>query len=194
MLDRDPLKFGRLFTDEDTKSALVGTIRRPRTERDRQVLTTVLHALQRGELVAYNGADAVSRDFWTDKTPQYIRRSTHFLCRRENVLALWPYPLPEPDTATAAPTPVLSAQAIEPEPRLAEPHKRRRGAAPGKLDRYRESDRALFDELKLMMRDRMMSSTAAANILADQGRVAGIGTEKSRAKRLAERFRRDHRN
>ncbi len=74
ILDRDPLKFGRLFTDEDTKSALVGTIRRPRTERDRQVLTTVLHALQCGELVTYNEADAVSRDFWTDKTPGYIQR------------------------------------------------------------------------------------------------------------------------
>jgi hypothetical protein len=92
ILDRDPLKFGRLFTDEDTKSALVGTIRRPRTERDRQVLTTVLHALQCGELVTYNEADAVSRDFWTDKTPGYIQDSTRFLLRREDVLALWPDP------------------------------------------------------------------------------------------------------
>jgi hypothetical protein len=106
------------------------------------------------------------------------------------------YPLlPMPDTtATASPTPESSVQAVEPEPPSPEPRKRRRGPAPGKLDRYGESDRALFDELKQMMRDQMMSSTAAANILADQGRVAGIGAKKSRAKRLAERYRSERRN
>jgi hypothetical protein len=49
----------------------------------------------------------------------------------------------------------------------------------------------LFDEIEQLMRDRMISSTAAAKILADQERVAGIGTANSRAKRLAERYRRE---
>jgi hypothetical protein len=52
-------------------------------------VTTVLHALQRGELVAYDGTDPVPLDFWTDKTPRYIRDSTRFLLRREDVLAIW---------------------------------------------------------------------------------------------------------
>ena len=105
MLDRDQVKFGRLFTDEDIKSALIGTIRRPRTERDRQMLTTVLHALQRGELVVYNGADAVSRDFWTDKTPGYIRR-LHSLPAPARRCA---GPLPDPRTQILrAPAPIRS--------------------------------------------------------------------------------------
>jgi hypothetical protein len=74
---------------------------------------------------------------------------------------------------------------------LESPAPKRRGPAPGKLDRYGASDRALFDELEQLMRDRMISSTAAAKILADQEKVAGIGTTTSCAKRLAERYRRE---
>jgi len=77
---------------------------------------------------------------------------------------------------------------------LGPPAPKRRGPAPGKLDRYGGSDRALFDEIERQMRDRMISSTAAAKILADQEGVAGVDTANSRAKRLAERYRRERRN
>jgi hypothetical protein len=92
VLDRDPAKFGRLYTEEDIKSALfrLNYTREARPERDPRVLTTVLHALQRGDLVAYDGTNSVRCDFWTDKTPRYIRGSADFLFRREDVLALWP--------------------------------------------------------------------------------------------------------
>jgi hypothetical protein len=92
VLDRDPAKFGRLCTDEDIKSALFSLNDTKGLEHDPQVLKTVLHALQRGDLVAYAGTDPVPRNFWTDKTRQYIRDATDFLFRREDVVALWPTP------------------------------------------------------------------------------------------------------
>jgi hypothetical protein len=68
--------------------------------------------------------------------------------------------------------------------------KPRRGPKPGTVDRYRDSDRALFPELEALMAERM-SLTAAASQLAGQGKVAGTGTPASRAKRLAHRYRRE---
>jgi hypothetical protein len=105
VLDRDPAKFGRLHTEEDLRSALgvVFYTRWPRPENDPQVLMTVLHALQRGDLVAYDGTNLIARDFWTDKTRQYMRGSTRFLFRREDVLVL----LPDPRTLISrAPPPI----------------------------------------------------------------------------------------
>ena len=65
----------------------------------------MLHPLQRGDLVVYDGTRAVPRDFWTDKNPHYIRASTRFLFRRKDVLALWPDPRRQ---VSWAPPPIAS--------------------------------------------------------------------------------------
>ena len=67
------------------------------------------------------------------------------------------------------------------------PHKRK-GPAPGKLDRFRESDRALYPDLERIMREQHISLTAAARQLADDSRVDGVGRSESRARRLARRY------
>jgi hypothetical protein len=113
VLDRDPAKFGRLYTKENITSALfrLNYTRGTRPEHDQQVLTTVVRALQRGDLVAYDGTNPVARDFWTDKTPQYIRDSTGFLFRREDVLALWPDPRTQISRAPPPITPLRGGAA-----------------------------------------------------------------------------------
>jgi hypothetical protein len=63
----------------------------------------------------------------------------------------------------------------------------RRGPAPGTLDRFGEADRALYRELKRIVRAGK-SVNAAATELAEAGKVKGSGTDASRAKRLATRF------
>ena len=65
---------------------------------------------------------------------------------------------------------------------------RRKGPAPGKLDRYGEADRALFPQLEQVMKDKRLSASAAARRLADDDKVAGTGTPLSRARRLTKRF------
>jgi hypothetical protein len=74
--------------------------------------------------------------------------------------------------------------------RLENRQKPRRGPEPGTVDRFGDSDRALFSELEALMAGEM-SRSAAALQLADQGKVAGTGTPESRAKRLADRYRRE---
>jgi hypothetical protein len=68
------------------------------------------------------------------------------------------------------------------------PLRRRKGPAPGTVDRYGASDRALYPKLKRLMRKQSMSATAAARQLADDGKVAGVGSPESRARRLATRY------
>jgi len=68
--------------------------------------------------------------------------------------------------------------------------KPRRGPEPGSVDRFGDSDRALFPELEALMAAGR-SLTAAASQLASQDKVAGIGIPASRAKRLADRYRRE---
>jgi hypothetical protein len=48
-------------------------------------------------------------------------------------------------------------------PAVATPSKRRRGPEPGSVDRFGESDRALFPELKRIMRDHRMSDRGSRN-------------------------------
>jgi hypothetical protein len=72
--------------------------------------------------------------------------------------------------------------------------RRKRGPAPGTLDRYGKADRALFPELRRIMRDEQVSVAAAATRLAEQGKVTGVGAPSSRAKRLAARYRREREN
>jgi hypothetical protein len=64
----------------------------------------------------------------------------------------------------------------------------RRGPKPGTVDRFGESDQALFPEMERIMREDHKSVHAAALELAS--RIEGAGTEASRAKRLASRYRR----
>jgi hypothetical protein len=65
---------------------------------------------------------------------------------------------------------------------------------PGALDRYGEADRALFPELERIIREENLSLTAAARRLAEADKVSGIGNPKSRAQRLAARYRREREN
>jgi hypothetical protein len=71
--------------------------------------------------------------------------------------------------------------------------RRRKGPVPGTVDRYSESDRALYPELKRLIKKERLSATAAALQLANDNRVAGIGSVQSRARRLAGRYLEDNR-
>src|SRR6266567_5127536 len=60
---------------------------------------------------------------------------------------------------------------------------KRRGPEPGTLRRYEAADRELFTELERIMADQQKSRSAAALDLAQAGRIAGVGSPESRAKR-----------
>ena len=75
-----------------------------------------------------------------------------------------------------------------PTPQNIKARRGRRGPAPGAVDRYREADRALFPEIRRIMRREGKSLYAAALKLAELGKVKGAGTSVSRAKRIARRF------
>jgi hypothetical protein len=64
----------------------------------------------------------------------------------------------------------------------------RRGPKPGQLARYREADLALLPEIKRIMREKQVSATVAAEELVRAGKVAGVGSPASLAKRLARVF------
>jgi hypothetical protein len=105
------------------------------------------------------------------------------LCR-EDVERLWPMR----DRADDA---VIEVAAVDPKA-MAAP-RRRRSPAPGSLNRYAEADRALHREIRQMMREDHLSATAAAQKLAEAGRVVGTGSTDSRARRLATRYLREKR-
>jgi hypothetical protein len=73
------------------------------------------------------------------------------------------------------------------------PPRRRKGPAPGTVDRYGPSDRKLYPELERIMRERQKSATAAARQLVEDGYVTGVGAPESRARRLAKRYLDDSR-
>jgi hypothetical protein len=66
--------------------------------------------------------------------------------------------------------------------RWIEPFKRRgrRGPVPGTVKRYAAANRVLFDEITRLIRDGARSATAAAQQLANDGKVAGTGDPKNR--------------
>jgi hypothetical protein len=101
--------------------------------------------------------------------------------RKQTISAL--PPTKSAATMLGAWSPVLP---LPPEP----PHKRK-GPAPGTVDRYGKADRALYPELKRMMDDDHVSLTVAARQLANDSRVDGVGTPESRARRLAKRYSAD---
>jgi hypothetical protein len=59
------------------------------------------------------------------------------------------------------------------------------------VDRYSESDRKLFPELERIMRERKVSVTSAANILAEDNKIEGVGSPASRARRLQKLYRKE---
>jgi hypothetical protein len=87
-----------------------------------------------------------------------------------------------------------TAQQSEPPPVAQTARPRPRGPAPGTVDRYSKTDRALFPKIEELMNEKEISVTAAATMLAEQGKVSGVGTPKSKGKRLAERYRRERKN
>jgi hypothetical protein len=200
VLDRDPVKFGRLFTEEDAKSALfrafVYNTRWPRPERDLQAQTTLLHALQRGELLAYDGPDLVARGFWTDKTPQYIRDCSRFLFRREDVIALWPDPLAQtlraPRSIWPQPTPKPTGTGNsepKPSPPIEPPARGRPGRkiGSGTID---DTER-LREMLRLLAAGQTHSVHAAADRVV--GTMVGVGQSRiASVTRLRTKFARDH--
>jgi len=55
---------------------------------------------------------------------------------------------------------------------------------------YAEADEKLFPEMRLRIQDKKLRSAYAAALeLASENKVAGSGTEESKAKRLASRYR-----
>jgi hypothetical protein len=70
---------------------------------------------------------------------------------------------------------------------------KRRGPAPGSVDRYGKADRALFPKIDRMVSEQQKSVHAAALILAEQGLVPGDGTKLSKAIRLARLYRKQRR-
>jgi hypothetical protein len=67
--------------------------------------------------------------------------------------------------------------------------RKRKGPAPGTVDRYGKHDRTLYPELNRLMNENNMSLSAAAQQLADNKRIKGTGTPQSLASRLARRYR-----
>jgi hypothetical protein len=86
-----------------------------------------------------------------------------------------PAPVELPREGSSAPNEVLPAP-------------RRRGPKPGTVNRFGEADRALFPELDRITKQPGMTASAAALKLAEDGKVAGPGSAKSRAKRLASAY------
>jgi hypothetical protein len=101
------------------------------------------------------------------------------------------------DPAQAAPEATASVESPAPEADLSgrpeaeilPPGRRRPGPRPGAIDRFGEADRALFPEMTALMTTEHLSRLQAARQLANAGKVSGIGTPESRARRLADRYR-----
>ena len=105
--------------------------------------------------------------------------------------------LPRANSAATplGPWSVVKWSAVEPQP-VAEPQsplRRRKGPIPGKVSRYRESDRKLYPELvQRAAPEKCGSITAAAIQLAEEKKVDGTGTAHSKGRRLAGHYFRDH--
>jgi hypothetical protein len=81
---------------------------------------------------------------------------------------------------------LIAVAGAKPAPRSIDGARRgTRGPKRGSLDRYGEADRSLFPKIEEIMKTEKLSAHAVAHRLAENGKVAGTGTPKSRAKRLA---------
>jgi hypothetical protein len=92
ILDREPEQFGRIFTEEDLRSASYIAVLYRCAKGEPSARTVLLHALQRGELIARDrNGTRVDPDFWLPKSEADLPRlGRAFLFRREEVLRLWP--------------------------------------------------------------------------------------------------------
>jgi hypothetical protein len=73
----------------------------------------------------------------------------------------------------------------------------KRGPRPGTVDRFGTADRALYPEFEALLRPAdpnvpTMSRSEASLQLAQAGKIRGVGTSESRAKRLRDRYTDDH--
>jgi hypothetical protein len=72
------------------------------------------------------------------------------------------------------------------------PVKPRRGPERGKIARFADDDRALFGPMRRMIERESKSPTEAARQLVWEKKVKGIGSPESRARRLANLYRKEH--
>ena len=72
------------------------------------------------------------------------------------------------------------------------PVKPRRGPERGKIARFADDDRALFGAMRRMIDGASKSPTEAARQLVWEKKVKGIGSPESRARRLADLYRKEH--
>jgi hypothetical protein len=176
--DRNPASFGRFWTTDDFlseqryKSTKPSLCRRPQR--------VLLHALQRGQLAAYEQTKRLDRTFWIDKFDTFIPKGIgRFVVESDEVLRLWPA-LPSSDLPDE----------VRCEPRS--PTRRTRGPTPGTIDRFGKQDRALFPALERLM-ENGSSLTAACNKLARDEQIAGNNSAlDSRARRLRNVYRKDN--
>jgi hypothetical protein len=162
--------------------------------------------LHQGALAAYyfgrlldQGRHAVGREFWpTTKADGVLMSGTY-----------WPFGIPrtrheqrpsyplffiESELAALLRSPIADVTNVarvdsKLQQRYLRQAIRRRGPTAGEIDRYAVSDRALFPEMNRLMDDSHKTVHAAALELARAGKIEGVGTPESRAKRLAKRFR-----
>jgi hypothetical protein len=117
---------------------------------------------------------------------------------RQRVLELWPLRPPvsdkQPedkaglDRSAAQRRPAKASKsdggAAAPPPRAA------KGPVRGEIDRFGDADRALFPEIKRLMKSQRLTSTEAVRQIPED-KLAGRGTLDSRIRRVSNRFRRE---
>ena len=136
-------------------------------------------ALQKGELCAIKDRIVLERSFWASVRARSLPGDV-FL-DREEVLKRWPL---QQSPAGSAVGPRESDGPTKAVLEAPQGSRGRRGPKTGSVRRFEKADRALFPDLENKMAQGM-SRSAAAKSLADAGKVAGIGSPASRAKRLA---------
>jgi hypothetical protein len=72
----------------------------------------------------------------------------------------------------------------------APPPRAAKGPVRGEIDRFGDADRALFPEIKRLMKSQRLTSTEAVRQIPDD-KLAGRGTLDSRIRRVSDRFRRE---
>lgn len=103
VIDRDRSQFGRISTFDDWRSTRYIAALYAGHEHEAGAGTVLLHALQRGNLIARDRTGRrVSADCWLAKAERDLPAlSREFLFRRDEVLEIWPNPENEPFTVKA---------------------------------------------------------------------------------------------
>jgi hypothetical protein len=104
--------------------------------------------------------------------------------------------LNEAEPGSAPPSPqVKSEPPSEPKQPASEravPRRGRPGPRRGTIDRFADDDRALFPAMTTLMKEKNFSPTEAARSL--RNKIKGRGSENSRIRRLAKRYRDEAKN